>query len=167
MAPARNPAPEENNDSLVQSLIGDSESTSPRQARVSPPAIRAVAILFGAVATLSLIFAVLTAKDMVPLSAGSFLLGDFALSGPVAFACYSILNAICAAGLLALRSFARWLAVVLLIWGLLQIAPAMSNAMLDERYGSVVWWGLVIIVRVLALWYLLQGCCTEAFRRAD
>jgi len=150
------------------STNGGHESDSAPPAHHLPPlALRAVAVLFGAMSLLSLTFAVLIAFEGVPATSGYFLLGDFAYSGPVAFVVYAAINAVCALGLCMMRHFARWIAIVLLIYSIIQIVPAMSSAIVDDRYQAVIWWGLSIIFRVLALWYLIQPPVCERFSRQN
>lgn len=131
--------------------------------RIAPGGVLAVAVLFGVLAVLSLIYAVLTARHQVHLWAGYFVIGEFAGSGPVAYLLYALLNAVCAAGLLVLNRFARWLAILLLVWGLVESVPAAANAVIDQRFLSVVLWGVAIIPRVVAFWYLVQSTVCEDF----
>ena len=133
---------------------------------VCPHGLTAVSVLFGAAAVLSLTFAVLTAFFDVPLMSGYFLVGDFAFSGPVAFVVYAIINAACAVGLCMMNRWARWAAIILLVYSLVQIVPAISSAVMDDRFRSAVWWAASILFRAVALWYLLQPPVRERFRKS-
>jgi len=126
--------------------------------------VTAIAALFCVAAVLALGVAGLIYAQAVPLSFGSFLIGgDLYIMGPVLFLIYAAVHFVCAWGLWKLYNWARWLSLAVLAFGFLQTVPDISMAVADFRYFDIARNGLEIIVRIAAIWYLMQEPVREEF----
>jgi|ERR1700678_740305 hypothetical protein len=68
-------------------------------------------------------------------------------------------------GIYRVENWARWAAVVLLVIGIAQGVPAVSAASVDPGW-RLVWYGGQMMVKVVAVWYLVFAPDTrEAFGR--
>lgn len=105
----------------------------------------------------------LARPGLVSMAAGANLLGGLALAGPYMFLLVGGLGAVIGLGLWRLHRWARWLAILAAIIGVVMLLPDVSTAMLDFRMGKLVWAGLGTIVRVMVVWYLFQEPVGEAF----
>jgi hypothetical protein len=63
-----------------------------------------------------------------------------------------------------LQNWARWIAILLAMVGVLLLLPNVSNAILDFRFGTLSWSALGTIVRVIIVWYLNQLPVKTAFQ---
>jgi len=100
---------------------------------------------------------------LVSMAAGAELLGGLELAGPYMFLLIGTLSAGIALGLWRLHRWARWLAILAAMIGVVVLLPGVSSAMLDFRIGKLAWEGLGTIVRVMIVWYLFQERVREAF----
>jgi multidrug transporter EmrE-like cation transporter len=66
-------------------------------------------------------------------------------------------------GLWRLQRWARWVAILIAMAGVVLLVPSVSSAMLDFRIGKLLWDGLGTILRVLIAWYLFQEPVALAF----
>jgi uncharacterized membrane protein (DUF2068 family) len=105
----------------------------------------------------------LARPGLVSMAAGADLLGGLELAGPYMFLLVGGLGAAIALGLWRLQRWARWLAILAAMIGIVMLLPDVSSAMLDFRMGKLVWAGLGTIIRVMIVWYLFQGPVGEAF----
>lgn len=105
----------------------------------------------------------LARPGLVSMAAGANLLGGLELAGPYMFLLVGGLGAVIGLGLWRLHRWARWLAILAAIIGVVMLLPDVSTAMLDFRMGKLVWAGLGTIVRVMVVWYLFQEPVGEAF----
>jgi len=129
-----------------------------------PRGVLLIAGLALLVATASTLLALLNVSDVVPLASGASLLGaGLEILGPGVFLIYALVTAAAGIGLLQLRNWARWLAILLLLFGLVQTVPAISMAVADGRILAIARSGLQIIVRTAAVWYLCQEPVREVF----
>ena len=107
----------------------------------------------------------LVRPGLVSIAAGADFLGGLELAGPYMFLLVAALGAAAAFGLWQLHNWARWLAIVVAIAGVVFLLPTVSSAILDFRIAKLAWGGLGTIVRVMIVWYLFQEPVREAFRR--
>lgn len=105
----------------------------------------------------------LARPGLVSMAAGANLLGGLELAGPYMFLLVGGLGAVMGLGLWRLHRWARWLAILAAIIGVVILLPDVSTAMLDFRMGKLVWAGLGTIVRGMVVWYLFQEPVGEAF----
>src|SRR2546427_22553 len=66
-------------------------------------------------------------------------------------------------GLLRLHNWARRLAILSALLGMVLLLPSVSSAVLDFRIEKLVWKGLGVMVRAMIVWYLYQHPVKEAF----
>lgn len=115
-------------------------------------------------AAASVAIAMLHIVGVVPLATGASLLGGgLEILGPVAFLLYGLATGTAGFGLLHLRNWARWLTILILLFGVVQIVPGISMAVADGRILAIAREGLQIIVRTAALWYLCQEPVRDLF----
>lgn len=130
-----------------------------------PAGVTAVAIAF--LLAGAYLFAVgvtmLARPGLISMAAGSELLGGLELAGPYMFLLVAAVNALIAAGLWKLHRWARWIAILAAMIGVFLLLPSVSSAILDFRFGKLLWGGLGTILRVMIAWYLLQPPVKEAF----
>jgi uncharacterized membrane protein (DUF2068 family) len=100
---------------------------------------------------------------LVSMAAGAELLGGLELAGPYMFLLVAGLGAVIALGLWRLHRWARWLAILAAMIGVVLLLPSVSSAMLDFRIGKLVGGGVGTIARVMVVWYLFQEPVREAF----
>jgi hypothetical protein len=130
-----------------------------------PAGVSAVAAAFSlaAVYLLAVGLTMLASPGLVSMAAGAELLGGLELAGPYMFLLIGTLSAGIALGLWRLHGWARWLAILAAMIGVVVLLPGVSSAMLDFRIGKLAWEGLGTIVRVMIAWYLFQERVREAF----
>lgn len=129
-----------------------------------PSGVTAVASLFAIVGITAFLFAILLALQTIPLSYGSLLLPNgLEQSGPAGFLIYGAITGLIALGLWKRHSFARRLAVLLAIIGIVLVVPAISAAVVDVRLFAMAREGLQIMVRVAIVYYLSQEPVKEWF----
>ena len=83
--------------------------------------------------------------------------------GPGAFAVAAAVYGVIGVGLLALKNWARRLAIVVAAVGLYFLIPAISSAVADLRIFAIALNGAQIILRVVVMWYLMQPRVADAF----
>ena len=105
----------------------------------------------------------LARPGLVSMAAGAELLGGLELAGPYMFLLVGSLGGAIAFGLWRLHRWARWLAILVAMIGVVMLLPNVSSAMLDFRIDKLVWAGLGTIMRVMIVWYLFQEPVGEAF----
>jgi hypothetical protein len=99
------------------------------------------------------------------MSSGAWLIGGgLEIMGKWIFVLYAALHAACAAGLWGMRRWALRLGSVLLLWGLIQVTPAISSAVGDGRVYAIAREGVQILWRVVALRYLWLESTRDAFQ---
>jgi multidrug transporter EmrE-like cation transporter len=123
----------------------------------------AAAFSLAALYLLALGLTMLASPGLVSMGAGAELLGGLELAGPYMFLLIGTLSAGIALGLWRLHRWARWLAILAAMIGVVVLLPGVSSAMLDFRIGKLAWEGLGTIVRVMIAWYLFQEPVREAF----
>jgi hypothetical protein len=105
----------------------------------------------------------LARPGLVSMATGAGLLGGLELAGPYMFLLVGGFSGVIAFGLWRLHRWARWLAILAAMIGVVLLLPDVSSAMLDFRMGKLAWAGCGTIVRVMIVWYLFQEPVAEAF----
>jgi len=118
---------------------------------------RYVALLIAAFAALAAFYATCIATGVLPFNSGSWVVGEeVAMRGWLAYAASATVHFFAAAGLWRGWRGARWLAVFLLVIGLLPAVAGISSAVIDLRVAGIVLWGTLIILRSSALYVLMN-----------
>ena len=129
-----------------------------------PIGVTALAVVMLAHAMVATVYAVLLATERTSMSSGAWLIGGgFEVMGKWIFVLYSLLHAACAIGLFKLQKWALRLASLLLLWGLIQVTPAISSAVADSRVYAIIREGIQILWRVVALRYVWLSSTKDAF----
>jgi hypothetical protein len=123
----------------------------------------AAAFLLAAVYLLAVGLTMLASPGLVSMAAGAELLGGLELAGPYMFLLMAALGAVIALGLWRLHRWARWLAILVAMIGVVMLLPTVSSAMLDFRIGTLASGGLGVIVRTMIVWCLFQEPVGNAF----
>lgn len=105
----------------------------------------------------------LVRPGVVSMAAGAALLGGLELAGPYMFVLAAGIGVTVALGLWWLQRWARWLAILFAMIGVVMLLPSVSSAMLDFRIAGLAWGGLGTILRVMIVWYLFQQSVKNAF----
>src|SRR5271168_1029927 len=115
-----------------------------------PAGVTTVAAVFSLAAAYLLLvgLTMLARPGLVSMAAGAELLGGLELAGPYMFLLTGALGATVALGLWRLHRWARWLAILIAMVGVVMLLPSVSAAMLDFRIGKLAWDGLGTILRV-------------------
>jgi len=132
-----------------------------------PAGVSAVAIAFllAAAYLLAVGLTMLARPGLISMAAGSELLGGLELAGPYMFVLVAVVGTVIAAGIWQLQNWARWLAILVAMIGVVLLLPSVSSAILDFRFGKLAWGGLGTIGRVIIVWYLFQPAVKETFGR--
>ena len=132
-----------------------------------PIGVNLIAILFLlSAAYLNVVGAVmLFSSGTISMSSGTDLLGGLEVAGPYMFLLIALVGAAIGGGLLRLHNWARRLAILTAILGMVLLLPSVSSAVLDFRIAKLVWGGLGVMVRAMIVWYLYQQPVREAFNR--
>ena len=130
-----------------------------------PTGVTAVANAFLLAAAYLLVVALtmLVRPGLVSMAAGAELLGGLELAGPYMFLLVAGVGLAVAFGLLRLQRWARWMAILIAMIGMVLLLPSVSSALIDFRFGRLVWGGLGVIIRSMIVWYLFQEPVKEAF----
>ena len=130
-----------------------------------PTGVTAVAIAFLLAAAYLLVVALtmLVRPGLVSMAAGAELLGGLELAGPYMFLLVAGVGLAVAFGLLRLQRWARWMAILIAMIGMVLLLPSVSSALIDFRFGRLVWGGLGVIIRSMIVWYLFQEPVKESF----
>ena len=107
----------------------------------------------------------LISPGTISLSAGADLLGGLEVAGPYMFLLMAVVGLAIGVGLLRLHSWARRVAILSALLGMVLLLPAVSSAALDFRIATLVWGGLGVMVRAMIVWYLYQQPVKEVFIR--
>jgi hypothetical protein len=130
-----------------------------------PPGVTAIAIAFLSAAAylLGVGLTMLAHPGLVSMAAGASLLGGLELAGPYMFLLVAAIGIAIALGLLRLHNWARWMAILVALIGVVLLLPSVSSAVVDFHFGKLALGGLETIVRVIIIWYLFQEPVREAF----
>ena len=105
----------------------------------------------------------LLSPGTISMSAGADLLGGLEVAGPYMFLLIALVGVAIGGGLLRLNNWARRLAILTAMLGMVLLLPAVSSAVLDFRIPKLVWGGLGVMVRAMIVWYLYQQPAREVF----
>ena len=109
-------------------------------------------------------YAVLIAAGKISLSSGAWLIGGgMETSGPIVFLVAAFVYVACGLGLLRQKRWGLRLSYAVLLFGLVQVTPAISSAVADGRVFAIAREGLQILWRSAALWYLWQEHVKSGF----
>ena len=130
-----------------------------------PIGVNLIATLFLLTAAYLLVIGVvmLLSPGAVSLSAGADLLGGLEVAGPYMFLLIAVVATAIGAGLLRLHNWARRLAILAALLGMVLLLPSVSSAVLDFRISTLLWGGLGVMIRAMIVWYLYQQPVKEAF----
>jgi hypothetical protein len=132
-----------------------------------PVGVSLIAALFLLAAAYLIVVGVvmLLSPGTVSISAGADLLGGLEVAGPYMFLLMAVVGLAIGVGLLRIHNWARRLAIVTALLGMVLLLPAVSSAVLDFRIAKLVWGGLGVMVRAMIVWYLYQQPIKEVFTR--
>ena len=130
-----------------------------------PAGVTAVAATFFLAAAYLLVvgLTMLARPGLVSMAAGAELLGGLELAGPYMFLLIAALGAVIALGLWRLHRWARWLAILVAMIGVVLLLPSVSSAVFDFRMTKLVSGGLGVIVRTMIVWFLFQEPVRNSF----
>src|SRR5438132_718369 len=91
------------------------------------------------------------------------LIGGLVTAGPYKFLLVSAAGISVVVGLLRLQNWARRIAALLALIGIVFLVPRVSGAVVAARISALAWNGLGIIVRVVIVFSLYQASVREIF----
>lgn len=103
---------------------------------------------------------------VISMRAGADLLGGLELAGPYMFLLTGAIGGAIGLGLTRLSNWARRIAILAAIAGLVLLIPAVSSSVAGFQIKALAWGGLGVIVRVIIVWYLYQVDIRETFEKA-
>jgi len=122
-----------------------------------PAGVKVLVALCVVAAIASLAFVVLILAGSAPLSSGAFLLGGgLEQLGFVAFLLYAALLIILSLALWNRWRWARRVAILVAVIGIVLAVQPLSSAVMDSRMFAIAREGAQIIVRVMMVFYLSQ-----------
>jgi len=68
-------------------------------------------------------------------------------------------------GLLCLKNWARRIAIIVAMLGVVALVPSVSSSVVDFRVGRLAWGAVGVIVRVMIVWYLYQQPVAQKFQK--
>ncbi|HEX6878832.1 MAG TPA: hypothetical protein VF135_00580 [Terriglobales bacterium] len=129
-----------------------------------PAGVTALACVMLGYALVAFAYALLLARGTIAMSSGAWLIGGgFEIMGKWIFVLYGALHAACGVGLLRLQKWALRFSSLLLVWGVIQVTPAISSAVADSRVYAIIREGIQILWRVVALRYIWLQSTRDAF----
>jgi len=130
-----------------------------------PIGVSLIAILSLLTAAYLIVIAVvmLLSPGAVSMSSGADLLGGLEVAGPYMFLLIAVVATAIGVGVLRLYNWARRLAILAALLGMVLLLPSVSSAVLDFRIAQLIWGGLGVMVRAMIVWYLYQHPVKEAF----
>jgi hypothetical protein len=133
--------------------------------RERPAGVKAIAgsFLLAAAYLLTLGLIALARPGLLFMGAGNQLLGGFALAGPYAFLLTAFLSAVIALGLWQLDNWARWMAILIAVAGIVMLVPSVSSAVVFFRFGKLAWGAAGVMLRTMIVWYFFQEPVREIF----
>jgi hypothetical protein len=128
------------------------------------PGIAAIAITFWAAsAYLGVVgLVMLESPGRLSMALGAPLLNGLELAGPYMFLLVAAAGGLIGWGLWRRNSWARRIAILAGLVGLVFTLPGLSIEVMNFRW-SLIWPGLGVLVRMLMVWYLYQAPVTEWF----
>jgi hypothetical protein len=134
--------------------------------RERPRIVTAIAILFllSAVYLSAVGLTMLIRPDLISMAVGAVLLGGLETAGPYMFLLAGATGIAVAIGLLRLHNWARRVAALLALIGIVLLIPRLSGAVIALRMPTLAWSGLEIIIRVVVVFSLYQAPVSEPFQ---
>ena len=128
--------------------------------------VTAVAIIFFTAAGYLILLGllILAVPGAVSMTMGAPILNGLELAGPYMFLLVGAVGAAIGFGLLRLNNWARRVAILASLVGMVMLIPSVSAAAVDFR-PALFWNGLGVIVRMVVVWYLYQTPVAETFQR--
>ena len=131
-----------------------------------PAGITLIATIMFGYSLAAFVYAALIQWGAVALSSGAWIIGGgMEVMGAGIFLVYALVHAAVATGLWRMHRWALRACSLLVLYGLVQVTPAISSAVGDGRIPAIAREGLQILWRSAALWYLWRESTREAFRR--
>jgi hypothetical protein len=130
-----------------------------------PSGVTTIAVVFLLLGLYLVALAVLIASGSASLMSGAYVLEGLQLMGVVAYVSVAILALASAAGLLYCKSWARRLGCLLIAALFVGAIPAVSAAVVDFRFWSLIRDGSKVIACAAAWFYLSQPQTRAAFRK--
>ena len=130
-----------------------------------PIGVTVIAAIFFLVAAYLFVIGLLmlSRPGVISMAAGAPLLGGLEVAGPYAFLLAGVFGAGVAFGLLRLNKWARRLAIIITMIGVVLLIPRVSSSVVDFQVGKLAGEGLQIILRATVVWYLYQEPIAEVF----
>jgi hypothetical protein len=130
-----------------------------------PRGVTAIAVLFllAAAYLVAVGLVMLTSPGLIPMAAGADLLAGLEVAGPYMFLLMATVGTAIALGLLHLHNWARRVAALVALLGIVLLLPAVSSVVVSFRLSKLAWSGLGMIMRVVIVWYLYQAPVKEVF----
>jgi hypothetical protein len=131
-----------------------------------PAGVKAIAgaFILAAAYLLTVGLITLARPGLLSMRTGTQLLGGFALAGPYAFLLTAFLSAVVALGLWQLDNWARWMAILIAVAGIVMLVPSVSSAVVFFRFGRLAWGAAGVMLRTMIVWYLFQEPVRDLFR---
>jgi multidrug transporter EmrE-like cation transporter len=132
-----------------------------------PAGVTYIAVAFLLVAAyLSTIAAImLISPGAVSMAAGTPLLGGLELAGPYMFLLVAGAAIVVGLGMLRLNNWARRLAALAAMAGVVLLVPDVASAVASFRAGPLFWSAVGVVLRVMVVWYLYQEPVKAAFEK--
>ncbi len=145
--------------------LNGKEARRKEVSRERPTIVTAIAALFllSAVYLLIVGLTMLARPGFLSMAAGADLLSGLETAGPYMFLVVSAAGIAVGFGLLRLQNWARRIAALLALIGIVLLVPRVSSAVVAARGSALAWSGLGIIVRVVIVVSLYQAPVTEIF----
>ena len=133
--------------------------------RERPTIVTAIAALFllSAVYLLIVGLTMLARPGFLSMAAGADLLSGLETAGPYMFLVVSAAGIAVGFGLLRLQNWARRIAALLALIGIVLLVPRVSSAVVAARGSALALCGLGIIIRVVIVFSLYQTPVREIF----
>jgi hypothetical protein len=130
--------------------------------------VTAVAVVFLGTAGYLLIAGsiMLISPGAISMAAGADLLGGLETWGACMFLLTAAAGIAIGIGLLRLQNWARRLAAIAAMIGIIMLIPRVSTDVIGVHFGSLTWSALGMIVRVLIVFYLYQAPTRQLFEHA-
>lgn len=129
-----------------------------------PTGVTLISMSLFVFALIAALYAALIVSGSIAMSRGAWVVGGgLEILGPGIFAMYALVHLVCAIGLWRMHKWALRLSSLLLLYGLIQVTPAISSAVAATRIPAIAREGAQILVRAAALWYLWQEPTRDSF----
>lgn len=107
----------------------------------------------------------LLSPGVLSMALGAPLLNGLETSGAYMFLLMGGIGAVLGLGLLRRHNYARRIAIIVALLGIVMLAPGVSGAVIEFHASKLATDGLGIIVRAAIVWYLYQPSVAESFSK--